>query len=206
MVTLVKHDLDQQYSVYYSQYTDLHSQWILYQVEQAHHRFRQQRPDIDFGSKPDNLTWFSEHYNIFSLCAGSQFLHGVFIDLRRAIRAHWQLHDLEQPQSLWLQCWANLHSEHERLLAHNHEWPWHGYITVIPQPSRTVFLAEQSVDSQELYHIDNQAGQIYIGPGYRYHAVDYTQSFTGSRLTLGWDLCTTDRLIDHRMGFIPLEF
>ena len=62
---------------------------------------------------------------------------------------------------------------------HGHDWPYHGYISVDPKKTDTVF---------ETYRIKNELGNIYIGPGHRMHKVEVIHPFDTPRITLGFDI------------------
>jgi hypothetical protein len=67
--------------------------------------------------------------------------------------------------------------------------------------SCTVFTDKPN--GKELYRVENKVGQIYIGPGYRFHHVEMLEPFAGERITFGFDLENRDRIIDN-MGLIPI--
>ena len=79
-----------------------------------------------------------------------------------------------------MQCWLNYHTPDKVLDWHTHEWNYHGYISIDPKDTKTVF---------DGYEIDNEIGNIYIGPGYRYHKVVTKDNFYEPRITLGFDVC-----------------
>ena len=59
-------------------------------------------------------------------------------------------------KDLCYQSWLNYHLEHHLLDWHDHEWPYHGYISIQPLDSKTIF---------EDFSIKNIIGNIYIGNG-----------------------------------------
>jgi|SRR6056300_609528 len=139
----------------------------------------------------DNYTWNYSMYNIFSLSPNSIVLNKVCLELRKVIRDF-----LKTDEPLWFQSWLNFHYEGEVLKRHTHEWPFHGYISVRPNNTTTVF---------DDYEIKNEIGNIYIGPGNLYHKVIVDETFDEPRITLGFDVKTADYRIEKDMvSFIPV--
>ena len=103
---------------------------------------------------------------------------------------------LRNHKQLWMQSWMNFHKANEVLDWHNHYSPYHGYVSIEPHNTTTVF---------EGYKIKNQIGRIYIGPGDRHHKVRVDEEFDTPRITLGFDV--TDRPNPKPSGnwsFMPL--
>lgn len=139
--------------------------------------------------KEKDTTWSYNEYNIFSLTAGSVYFYNLFKDLHSIIRS--EIPD----QMIWMQAWLNVHTQDSVLDWHNHEWDYHGYISIDPQTTTTDF---------QDYSIENKVGQIYFGPGNRLHKVKVVKPFDGKRITIGYDV-TTDPMMDTGCyGLIPL--
>ena len=83
----------------------------------------------------------------------------------------------------------------EVLKWHTHEWPIHGYISIRPHKTRTVF---------EDHKVINEVGNIYIGPGHQYHKVEVDEDFDTPRITIGFDLLTEDCYhLNSNLGLMP---
>ncbi len=121
-------------------------------------------------------TWSYNLYNIFSLTAPSTNFYQIYQELRTLIRS-----ELGEDRPLWLQAWLNYHKSDQVLDWHNHDFEYHGYISIDPKKTNTVF---------EEYSIENKVGQIYLGPGYRKHKVEVLKPFDGERITIGFDVQT----------------
>ena len=140
-----------------------------------------------FGNK--DTTWSYNEYNIFSVTSGSVYFYNLFKELRDIVKA-------EIPNKmLWIQAWLNVHEQESLLDWHNHQWDYHGYISIDPKDTTTDF---------KKYSIKNKVGQIYFGPGDRLHKVNNLKPFSGKRITIGYDV-TTDPMMDTGcLGLIPL--
>jgi hypothetical protein len=75
------------------------------------------------------------------------------------------------------------YEELDRLDWHGHGFDYHGYISIDPKNTYTDFKD---------YRIDNKAGQIYFGPGHRSHKVVALEAYEGKRITLGFDIVSTN--------------
>ena len=139
----------------------------------------------------DDYTWDYSKYNVFTLNPNSIFLNKVFLELKTIIRDY-----LQTDEPLWFQSWLNFHYENEVLQRHTHEWPYHGYISIRPNNTTTVF---------DNFEIKNEVGNIYIGPGNLYHSVRVDKSFKEPRITLGFDIKTKDVEVKKDMvSLIPV--
>ena len=148
-----------------------------------------------------NLNMFKDYtrshnqYNLFSLNPNSLVLNMLFIELKKKIRKF-----LQTDEPLWIECWLNYHYPNEVLTRHNHYWPWHGYISIRPFDTTTVF---------DNYEIKNKVGNIYIGEGHNAHYVKVNKPFYEPRITIGFDIKDTNRKIDMKndthFSFIPLS-
>jgi hypothetical protein len=149
-----------------------------------------------FGAK--DTTWNYSLYNIFCLTAPATNFYQIYSEIRSLVRR-----TLGETRPLWMQAWLNYHRPHEVLDWHDHIFPYHGYVSIDPKRSNTVF---------ENYSIENKPGQIYFGPGHRKHKVEILEPYDGERITIGFDILDTpDSLyIKYRerpfkdMSLIPL--
>jgi hypothetical protein len=149
----------------------------------------------------ENITWQFANYNVFGVCSCNQWFYEIYKSLIGLIKEYHKAEGLEVPSQLWLQSWINSHTTNQVLRTHNHDWPLHGYISIEPKKSHTVFTDKPN--GKELYRIENKVGQIYLGPGYRFHHVEVLEPFEGERITFGYDLEHRDRIFDN-MGFFPI--
>jgi hypothetical protein len=138
-----------------------------------------------------DYTWDYAKYNIFTLNPNSVMLNKIFLELKFIIRDY-----LQTDEPLWVQSWLNFHYENEVLQRHSHEWPYHGYISIEPNNTTTVF---------DNFEIKNEIGNIYIGQGNLYHSVRVDKSFKEPRITLGFDIKTKDVEVKKDMvSLIPI--
>jgi len=180
------------YILHQSQYIVDNTTEIFTSLDVAHTHFKTLFPEND-------STWSYEKYNIFSLTAPSTVFYYIYKELRDLVRSQ-----LGNDRPLWIQAWLNYHRPHEALTRHSHAFDYHGYISLEPKKTNTVF---------DDYVIENKTGQIYFGPGGRYHSVEVLEPFNGYRTTIGFDVHTTpvSRLITSyverpfiNMSLIPL--
>lgn len=118
-------------------------------------------------------------YNVFALTSPKP----LWLDLYKELKT-FVLDFVGTEQNLWCQCWLNYH-QNDQLGPHDHKYPYHGYISIEPHYSKTVF---------EDWTIHNKVGQIYIGPGHKTHFVDINDEseLHTPRITLGFDIVTED--------------
>jgi hypothetical protein len=155
------------YKVYKSDLVINNQEKLIEDIECAHAYFKRNFGKID-------STWGYAFYNIFSITSPSLIFYQLFQELKMHVRRH-----IGTPNPLWIQSWANYHYPHEVLDWHGHAWPLHGYISIRPHNTKTVF---------EGYEIQNEVGNIYIGPGFRKHKVEVIEPFDLPRITLGFDI------------------
>jgi len=179
------------YILYQSQFIVENQADIIVELDMAHQHFKNLFPDRE-------STWSYNFYNVFSLTACSTNFYQIYKELRTLIRGQ-----LGDTRPLWIQSWLNYHKPNEVLDWHGHDFEYHGYISIEPKKTNTVF---------ENYSIENKIGQIYFGPGYRKHKVEVLEHFEGERITLGFDIQTLPEspyakykeLPSKNMSFIPL--
>ena len=127
-------------------------------------------------------------YNMFTLTATDSLMYQLFKELQVMVRS------VLGEQPLWIQCWMNYHTQSEVLDWHNHDWPWHGYITIDPKKTNTVF---------EDITIENKPAQIYFGEGHKKHKVEVLEPYEGHRITLGYDITNKAGERSKYVSFIP---
>ena len=160
-----------------------------------------------YSIQKDNITWDYHRYNIFSLSSGSPLFYKLFEEVREVIRSFLVWKGIE-PEQGWIESWVNNHEFSEVLGVHDHHFPFHGYVSVEPKTTKTVFLK----DGLEWYSIYNEVGSIYFGPGNRLHKVVNLEPYDGKRITLGLDYFQLPHVADHCylengcISFIPITF
>lgn len=151
--------------------------------------------------KESNLSGYS-FYNIFSLTSPSPYFYELYGIFRNIVRCHLGA------RPIWFQCWMNFHTPDSVLPWHNHAFPYHGYISIDPHDTTTLFKTyddfEQEVESPIGYEIENRPGQIYFGPGWRPHKVQVNEEFDRPRLTLGFDISFQGDIPDSQFSMHPL--
>lgn len=183
------------YILYQSSYIQENLEDIFIDLDISHRLFKNTFKDF-----PDkDSTWSYNMYNVFSLTAPCTNFYYIYKELRDLIRTH-----LGESGPLWIQSWLNYHTSDQLLDRHHHEFDYHGYISIDPKNTITVF---------DNYVIENKIGQIYFGPGNRYHRVEAIEPFKGVRTTIGFDIhkLPESRLIKsyterpfENLSFIPL--
>jgi len=164
-------------------------------------RFKHAKGIRGYQAMTNNITWYFKDYNVYSLCACNTHFYKLYTELVQVVREYFEISKKEKPNQLWLQSWINSHKSNDTLKSHNHEWPIHGYVSIDPMKTQTVFTDKPN--GVELYRVDNKVGQIYIGPGFRYHHVEVLEPFKGDRITYGYDLEFRERILEN-MGLIPV--
>jgi hypothetical protein len=155
------------YIVHKSQTIIDNQELIIRDLRVAHGYFKQHFPNRD-------STWTYNYYNIFATTAPSSIFYELYKELNKVIRDY-----IGDDRPLWMQSWLNFHMPNEVLEWHDHAWPHHGYISIDPKKTKTVFKE---------YEIINEVGNIYLGPGNREHKVEILEDFDTPRITLGFDI------------------
>jgi hypothetical protein len=146
--------------------------------------------DRDFKFKYDWSTVEKySSYNIFQATSPSSVMYSLLSE----VKSH--IHKYIGQQDLWIQAWLNVNQYPKLIIEHKHSFPWHGYITIDPKQTKTVF---------ENFEIKNEPGQIYFGRGDILHKVVATEPFEGNRLTIGFDVTNIPDVKTNVEGFIPL--
>ena len=145
--------------------------------------FKRHFPDKD-------STWGYHYYNIFVTTAPSPVFYELYKELNKVIRGY-----IGDDRPLWMQSWLNFHMSNEVLGWHNHEWSHHGYISIDPKKTKTVFKE---------YEIINEVGNIYLGPAKREHKVEILEDFDTPRISLGFDIHETAELPKEQCSLVPI--
>ena len=128
-------------------------------------------------------------YNIFSLTAGYYSFYEIYKELILLVKS-----ELGN-RRMWMQAWLNYHNHDQVLGWHNHDWDYHGYISIDPKNTVTEFRD---------YKIENKVGQIYFGPGQREHRVVCLDEFSDTRLTIGFDVSLDLFAGNGCLGMLPV--
>jgi len=137
-------------------------------------------------------TWNYGLYNIFSVTAGDEYFYKLFLEIKNLIKEYHS-----KNETLWMQSWINYHKSNEVLDWHNHIWLIHGYVSIDPKKTKTIF--------EDGTEIVNEIGNIYIGPCHLRHKVVIDKPFEGNRITLGFDVINNSyKKYNDKISFIPL--
>jgi len=129
-------------------------------------------------------------YNIFTLTSTSISFYYLYKDLTKSIKKY-----LNNQQPFWLSAWINFDKDGKTLGWHNHDFPYHGYVSIDPKKTNTIF---------ENWTINNKPGQIYIGPGDAHHKIEVLEPYKGHRTTIGFDIETRPGRVSATMCAIPV--
>ena len=185
MLTLIEDNKTFNYKIYRSSVVVEHQSEMIDRINFAHQQLMKK-----YGSLNTDSTWLYKTYNIFSLIGPSKLFYELFYDLTNVIKS-----TIVDKDFLWFQSWLNFHEPNEVLNWHNHHWYYHGYISIDPKKTKTIFKE---------YEILNQVGNIYIGPGNREHKVQVLRPYEGKRITLGFDVTTNEENPSDLISLIPI--
>ena len=157
------------YKIYQSKYIVEHQSEIIKQCHQAKKWYMR----LPSRNATGDMTSDYFNYNIFSLTAGHYNFYEIYKELVSIVKS-----ELGN-KKMWMQSWLNYHDHDQVLGWHNHDWDYHGYISIDPKNTVTEFRD---------YKIENKVGQIYFGPGQREHRVVCLDEFPDTRLTIGFDV------------------
>tara|TARA_R110002124_G_C8704758_1_gene494303 strand:+ start:146 stop:670 length:525 start_codon:yes stop_codon:yes gene_type:complete len=138
-----------------------------------------------------DTTWNYNLYNVFTVTAGDVYFHKLFKELVNIIKNY---HKKDEP--LWVQCWLNYHSDKQVLDWHDHKWLFHGYISIDPKDTKTIF--------ENGFEVKNKPGNIYIGPCNVKHKVVVEKPYSGYRITLGFDVINEPNYQINTTSFVPI--
>jgi len=155
----------------------------------------------DHRTETFHFTWSYGRYNIFGVTSPTNVFYDLYCELNSIV------YDYTGADQLWMQSWVNSDPDHSPLIRHHHVWPWHGYITIRPHKTRTIF--DDGVSGTQvgktIFEIDNEVGNIYIGPGKLFHrvVVDEDYSEDNPRYTIGFDLNHERLRMTNEIGLMP---
>lgn len=192
--TLVEQNLEFKYNLYQSKYILQHQDKFIEYALLAHKRLKFYFPDA-------NSTWFYRYYNLVPFTFGSLEYYEFYKNIKKVIRNYTNTN-----KPLWFQMWLNFHKQQEILERHSHNDSFcHGYISIDPKCTRTVF---------DNYTINNRAGLLYIGPSERFHHVEALESYNDTRITIGFDVLDVKNVQDSyskhgsinvNVGLLPVD-
>ena len=136
-------------------------------------------------------TWTYADYNFWAISSPNELMYSLYDELRDIINEY------IPEKRKWMQCWLNYHKCDEVLDWHDHEFDYHGYISIDPKNTTTVFKD---------WEVKNEAGNIYLGRGHNEHKVVVNESYEGYRITLGFDISVTpiEKGMIANLGMMPL--
>ena len=173
------------YKIYQSKYIVEHQSEIIKQCHQAKKWYMR----LPSRNATGDMTSDYFNYNIFSLTAGHYNFYEIYKELVSIVKS--ELGD----KKMWMQSWLNYHDQDQVLGWHNHDWDYHGYISIDPKNTVTEFRD---------YKIENKVGQIYFGLGQREHRVVCLDKFSDTRLTIGFDVSLDLMSENGCLGMLPV--
>jgi hypothetical protein len=189
-LTLIEDNKDYNFKIYRSSEIVENKEEFIRQIESSRRSLQSIYPDID-------STWGYNVYNLFSISAGYEMFYNLYTDLKYIAREY-----MKTDEPLWMQSWANYQYENDVLDWHAHfDWACHGYISIDPQDTVTMF---------EGFEIVNEIGNIYIGPTDVQHKVYVRKPYENHRITCGFDIATRDVLLKMQekdavnISFMPI--
>jgi len=178
--------LFQDYIVHKSQTIIDNQESMIGDLRIAHEYFKQHFPIISKKAVYSQSPW----YNIFITTSPSPTFYKLYKELNKVVRDY-----VGHDRPLWMQSWLNFHMPNEVLGWHNHFWSCHGYMSIDPKKTKTVF---------KKYEIINEVGNIYMGPGERHHKVEVLEDFDTPRITLGFDIHETPAKPFEMYSLVPI--
>ena len=136
-----------------------------------------------------NMTWDYKKYNIFNLCMFSKPMVHLQNIIHKYIFLYFEELEIKHDGFI-IQAWLNYHTQEEQLLkVHTHHAPYHGYLSIEPLDSETIF---SSWIKEDLHTIKNQVGLLYLNVSNQctFHRVEMknTNNLNNQpRITLAFD-------------------
>lgn len=194
MITLIEDNTTHGYKIYRSDVIVKHQDEMIKKIYESHDVLLKLTDRYSmvtgFDSSTFNSTYLYRTYNIFALTGQSELFYELYKDLVTLIKLN-----VRDKKYLWFQSWLNFHKPDQVLNWHGHAWPYHGYISIDPKKTQTVFKD---------YVINNDVGNIYFGPGYRMHSVEVLEPYEGNRITLGFDVVFEPAPINTLLSLMPI--
>jgi hypothetical protein len=145
-----------------------------------------------------DTTWNYDKYNLFVESSTSVLYYYLYRDLCHCIRDFNRKMGGDDTNPIWMESWLNFHSNEDikSLDWHGHEWDFHGYVSVDPKNTITVFKD---------FAVENKTGLIYLGTcgEEMKHRVHVNEPYDGNRITIAFD-CTLHQNHDYPRKLIPV--
>jgi hypothetical protein len=196
MITHIFTDIEHRYSIFEIPFIKENQDDIVATVHDTSDRINQ---FLNSQKESKDITWFYQHYNAFTATSGDRNFYNLFVAITRIIAEYFKIHQVTTDNMLYMQSWINNHTHDEVLGVHNHTSPVHGYISIDPKFSKTVFT--KGISDEVMYEIENLVGRVYIGAGNQFHKVENTKMYDGHRITIAFDI--NDEKNTH-LSFIPI--
>jgi hypothetical protein len=196
MIKHIKSDLNFKYSLFEISFINDKQKEMILSAEEISEKIKH---FLSIQNVSKDITWFYNVYNLFTASCGDENYYNLFVSINTAIKEYVNIHNIKIDNMLYMQSWLNNHSYDEVLKSHNHQCPIHGYISIDPKKSKTVFT--HGLDDSIIYEIENFPGLLYIGPGKRFHKVENLDKWEGQRVTIAFDL--NDEKTKN-LSFIPI--
>lgn len=131
-------------------------------------------------------TWNYWRYNFFVMMGRNKLFYNLFKEVSAIVRKK-----VGSDQPIWCQSWINFHKDYEVLNWHTHDFEFHGYISIDPKKTKTIFKDWNRENSTgDEWEIENKVGNLYLGPGEVPHKVEVLEAYNGNRITIGLDFTT----------------
>lgn len=196
MIKHIQSDLCENYSLFQIEFINERQTKFLESANDVSERIKH---FLNLQKDSKDITWFYQHYNVFTATCGDKNFYDLFVAINLAIKEYLKIHNVKMDGMMYMQSWLNNHNFDEVLKLHDHACPIHGYVSIDPKKSKTVFT--DGIEDNIIYEIENKPGLVYIGPGKRFHRVENLERWDGQRLTVAFDL--NDEKNRH-LSFIPL--
>jgi hypothetical protein len=169
----------EQYSVHDLKCITENPEAYVKQCTEAYYLFQKNFNDTD-------STWNYWRYNFFAMMGKNILLYNLLKEVSSIVRKK-----IGDDIPIWCQSWINFHKNYEVLDWHTHDWEFHGYISIDPKKTKTIFRDWSREDSTgDEWEIENEAGKLYLGPGDIPHKVNVIEPYEGNRITIGLDFST----------------
>lgn len=136
------------------------------------------------GQGPESTTtWKHAEYNFWTF---AQAVDPIFIRVWKELLEVIKENSPTEAEFAWVQSWLNYDTYdtvQDNLSHHGHNCPLHGYVSVAPGSTKTVF---------DEWEIENKVGNIYVGLGKWKHHVENTAEYSSPRITIGYDVVYGD--------------
>ena len=159
----------------------------------VHRKFKDFNKDLDSTSSYNS-------YNFFTASDFHPLSYNLLKDIKVSIKDY-----IGEDKPIFIRAWLSFHMPSEVLDWHQHEIECHGYVSIEPKFTETLFKDKMSTEEDCDYKVINEIGKIYIGPGRRWHSVFVKKSYLQPRITIAFDIVHEfDRSLTGSWSFIPV--